>query len=64
MYKHTYTHVLPTGKAVLYANKITAAMQRCIDETKRRREIQHSYNVKAGVKPYSAGVSPIHLAYT
>ena len=32
------------GKAILYADKITNSMQRAIDETERRRDIQETFN--------------------
>lgn len=32
------------GRAILYGDKITGSMQRAIDETRRRREIQTQYN--------------------
>ena len=28
------------GKAIMYADKVTASMKRCLDETSRRREVQ------------------------
>nr|WP_279322817.1 helicase-related protein [Rhodothermus marinus] len=39
------------GKILLYADKITEAMQRMIDETNRRRAIQLEYNRKHGITP-------------
>jgi len=39
------------GKVIMYADKITPAMQRAIDETNRRRKIQIEYNEKNGIKP-------------
>ncbi len=39
------------GKILLYADKITEAMQRMIDETNRRRAIQLEYNRRHGITP-------------
>lgn len=41
------------GKVIMYGDKTTLAMKKAIDETNRRRAIQHDYNIKNHITPRS-----------
>jgi len=46
------------GKAILYADRITASMKRAIEETQRRRAIQEVFNRENGITPQTI-IKPI-----
>ena len=46
------------GRAIFYADRITGSMQRCLDETDRRRRTQEAHNIEHGIVP--AGVIKSH----
>jgi excinuclease ABC subunit B len=45
------------GRAIFYADRITGSMQRCLEETSRRRAVQTQYNVDHGITPTSVSKS-------
>lgn len=48
------------GKVIFYGDKMTISMQNAIDETNRRRQVQHQYNLKNNIKPQTI-IKPIPL---
>jgi excinuclease ABC subunit B len=49
------------GRAILYADNLTDSMQRALDETNRRRAIQHAYNEENGITPQSI-IRPVEMS--
>lgn len=48
------------GKVLMYADKVTPAMQKAIDETNRRRRIQIEYNQQHGIEPKTI-IKPLQM---
>jgi excinuclease ABC subunit B len=45
------------GRAIFYADRITGSMQRCMEETSRRREVQTRFNTEHDITPTSVSKS-------
>jgi excinuclease ABC subunit B len=52
------------GRAIFYADRITGSMQRCLEETNRRRELQIAYNRDHGITPRSVAKSVEQVRFT
>ena len=52
------------GSVILYADKITPAMEHLIKETQRRRKIQEVYNKKEGIIPTTISKSTENILFT
>lgn len=52
------------GKAIMYADRVTDSMRKCLEETNRRREIQLGFNAEHGITPQSIEKSIQEIQFT
>jgi excinuclease ABC subunit B len=52
------------GRAIMYADRVTESMRRCIDETNRRREAQVEHNQRYGITPVTIRKSIEEIEFT
>jgi excinuclease ABC subunit B len=52
------------GRAIFYADRITGSMQRCLDETGRRRATQVAFNTEHGITPRSVSKSVSEVRFS
>jgi excinuclease ABC subunit B len=52
------------GRAIFYADRMTGSMQRCMEETGRRREIQRTHNQEHDITPTSVSKSIAEVRFS